>query len=73
MDWVNLAQHMVRWQGLVNAVLKLRVPLKCGGSRLDEALLDSQEGLCSIELCYSPLVLKKYMAICDIFKWDNLW
>jgi len=30
MDWIDLAQNMCRWQGLVNAVMNFRVPLNAG-------------------------------------------
>jgi hypothetical protein len=30
MDWIDLTQIRDRWQALVNAVMKLRVPLKAG-------------------------------------------
>jgi len=26
MDWIDLAQNMDRWRGLVNGIMKLRVP-----------------------------------------------
>ena len=30
MDWIDLAQHRIRWWALVNAVMNLRVPLNAG-------------------------------------------
>jgi hypothetical protein len=30
MDWIKLAQDRSRWLELVNAVMNLRVPQKCG-------------------------------------------
>jgi hypothetical protein len=39
MDWIDVAQDRDRWRALVNPVIKLA-----------EDLLDSQEGLCSMEL-----------------------
>jgi len=29
-DWIGLAQDRERWRTLVSAVMKLRVPTKCG-------------------------------------------
>jgi hypothetical protein len=31
MDWIKLAQDMDNWRAIVNAVMKLRGPIKCGG------------------------------------------
>jgi len=30
MDWIEQAQDMNRWRALVNAVMNLRVSIKCG-------------------------------------------
>jgi len=30
MDWISTAEDRDRWQTLVNAVMNLRVPVKCG-------------------------------------------
>ena len=54
MDWIALAQNRDRWQELVIAVKNLRVPQNTGISLLDEDLLASQEGLCSMELVARP-------------------
>jgi hypothetical protein len=50
MDWIALTQDRDGWQELVNVVINLRVPQNAGISLLDEDLLASQEGLCSMEL-----------------------
>jgi hypothetical protein len=30
MNWINLAQDRERWRALLNVVINLRVPKKCG-------------------------------------------
>jgi hypothetical protein len=30
MDWMDLAQDRNRWRALVDVVMNLRIPLKCG-------------------------------------------
>ena len=50
MDWIAVAQDRDGWQELVNAVMSLHVPQNEGISLLDEDLLASQEGLCTMQL-----------------------
>jgi hypothetical protein len=49
-DWIDLAQYRDRWRVVMNAVV--------GISRVAEDLLDSEEGLCSVEL------VKYFCAVC---------
>ena len=48
MDWIDLAQDRNMLRALVNAIINVRFPL--GISCQAEDLLDSQEGLCSMDL-----------------------
>jgi len=48
MSWIDLAQNMGRWLGLVNTVKKLLVTYKQGLSLLAEELSDSEKGHCCI-------------------------
>jgi hypothetical protein len=43
-DWIDLAQDRNKWQVFENATMNLQVP------QLAKKLLDSHEGLCSMEL-----------------------
>ena len=54
MDWIALAQDRDGWQELVKAVMNLQVQQNVGISLLDEDLLASQEGLCSMQLVARP-------------------
>jgi hypothetical protein len=44
MDWIDLAQDRGSWCAFVNSVMKMR-----GIAWLDDDLLASEEGLCSLE------------------------
>jgi hypothetical protein len=59
MDWIALAEDRDGCQELVNAVMNLRVPQNVGISLLDEDLLASQEGRCSMESVARPWRAKK--------------
>ena len=48
MGWINLAQDRVKWQAVVNVVMKFQVHIMLGISWLAKELLASPEGLCSI-------------------------
>jgi len=62
MYWIELAQDRVKWQSLVNAVVKLMVPKVLGIYYLADNWLASQEGLC---VAWSILLRNAYYVRCQ--------
>jgi hypothetical protein len=48
MNWIDLAQDRIRWQALLNVVMKFGFHKMQGITSLAEELLAAQQGLCSI-------------------------
>jgi len=49
-EWMRLARDRDQSRVLVNTVIELQVSWEMGTYVVDECLLDSQQGLCSMEL-----------------------
>jgi hypothetical protein len=49
-DWMHLTHDRDQWRDVVNTVMNIRFPKIWVISRINERLLASQEGLCSIKL-----------------------